>query len=505
LAQSTAGTSLVANYAAPSRVAARTVEVCWDGTNWVDETSRVQSLHIRHQLLNEALGLPMLGQGLASDATVTLDNRDGRYSPALAGSMAHTYRPDGLYRVPIRISMGYSGEVLRQFTGEIIEAPGSERLGRRTVTLRCQDYSFALMQIKHKSALSLDDRPDEVMAALLDVADAADPLFAAHTSRALDYALSVIPYVWQDEDNLWEELGYLAASEAGMIHFSKEGAFRFWRQTAFVERAHSLASQVTLDRSKATEIGDDASWRNAYTKVIVEASPWQYGPLVVAYQAQAEIVVEPGQTVTHYARYSHPMLWVQPPVEGDDYRAVNAGMSDLSGDLTVGITSYAQQAEITLTNASASQAIYVVGLQVRGYPLEARADDKVEFETTLTPPKVPGVKEYVVPQNDWLQTRYQAELVGTRLRDLLQRPRRLYAWVGPLCPWLELGDRVTLVDATTGLNEAMLVMALEISAGATDQTMALTLLPVADLYPHTSYFRWGVSSYANSGSARSYY
>ena len=505
MAQSTSGTSLVTNYASPSRVAARTVEVCWDGTNWVDETSRVQSLRIRHQLLNEALGLPMLGQGLTSDATVTLDNRDGRFSTTLAGSIAQTNRPDGIYRVPIRIAMGYSGETLRQFTGEVITAPGAEALGRRTVTFQCQDYSFALQQIKHRSVLTADDRPDEVMGALLDVADGADALFAAATTRNLDYALAVIPYTWQDDENVWEELGLLAASEAGMIHFSKEAEFRFWRQTAFIERAHSLTSQVTLDRSGAVELANDASWRNAYTKVIVEATPWQYGPLVAAYQAEAEIVVEPGQTVTHRARYAHPMLWIQTPVEGDDYRAVSAGMGDLSSDLTLGITSYAQQATITLENNNASQAIFVIGLQVRGYPLEGRGDDKVEFEANLSPAKVPGEKDYVVPQNPYLQTRYQVELVGSRLRDLLQRPRRLYAWKGAHCPWLELGDRVTLEDSGTGIDEDMLVMGLEIAAGVTDQTMTLTLLPVANLYPYTSYFRWGVSSYANSGSARAYY
>jgi hypothetical protein len=505
LAQSTAGTSLVANYAAPSRVAARTVEVCWDGTNWVDETSRVQSLHIRHQLLNEALGLPMLGQGLASDATVTLDNRDGRYSTTLAGSIAQTHRPDGIYRVPIRIALGYSGETLRQFTGEIIAAPGGETPGRRTVTMQCQDYSYALQQIKHRSGLTKALRADEVMDTLLDAADAADALFAAHTTRALDYALCVIPYSWQDDENVWEELGLLAASEAGMIHFSKEGQFRFWRQTAFLERAHSLASQVTLDRAKAVEIANDASWRNAYSKVIVETTPWREGPLVAAYQAQEEIVVEPGQTVTHRARYAHPLAWVQAPLEGDDYRAVTAGMGDISSSLTLGFTHYAQQAEITLTNASTTQAMYVLGLQVRGYPLEGRGDDKQEYETTLSPVKVPGQKDYTVPANPYLQTRYQAEMVGTRLRDLLQRPRRLYAWTGALCPWLELGDRVTLQDAATGVNEAALVLNLEISAGPSDQTMTVTLLPVANLFPYSAFFRWGVSSYANSGSGRAYY
>lgn len=505
MAQSTAGTNLVANYASPSRVAAQSVLVQWDGANWTNETGRVQTLSIRHEILNSAIGLPLLGQGLPSEALLTMNNRDGRYSASLAGSVANTYRPNGIYRVPIRIALGYSGETLRQFTGEIVAAPGSETVGRRTVQFRCSDASYALQQLKHSSTVATDQRVDEVMTTLLDAAGTADALFAAHTTRALDKGLAVLPFAWTDDENLWTELGLLAASEAGLIHFSKEGQFRFWRQTAFLERAHSTASQVSLARSRCTALADDLSWLNAYTKVTVEASPWQRGALTEVYRAQAEIIIEPGQTVTHRARFSHPVTGIAPLADGTDYRAVTAGMSDLSSALTVGITAYAQQATITLTNTSATQAMYVLGLTVRGYPLEGRGDDKEEYLATLSPAQVPGEKGYTTPGNAYVQTRLQVELLGTRLRDLLQRPRRLLGWDGPLCPWLELGDRVTLVDAVHGFNEDCLVLNMTISAGPGRLDMALTLLPVANLYPQTTYFRWGTSAYANSGSARSYY
>jgi len=505
VAQSTAGTNLVTNYAAPWRVAARSVLVCWDGTNWTDETARVQSVSIRHELLNSALGLPMLGQGLASQATLTLSNHDGRYCASLNGSIAHTYYPNGIYRVPIRIAMGYSGETLRQFTGEIVAAPGSETTGRRTVQFQCQDYSYPLKQIKHVSQVTTSQRVDEAMDTLLDAADSADAAFAAATTWALDKGLAVIPYIWTDDENLWTELGLLAASEAGLIHFSKEAQFRFWRQTAFLERTYSTTSQVTLARARCFALDDDLSWLNAYTKVIVEASPWRRSALAEVYQAQAEIVVEPGQTVTHRARFTHPVMSVLTPVEGTDYRAVTAGMSDLSDNLVLGITAYAQQATITLQNTSSTQAIYVLGLTVRGYPLEGRADDKQEYAATLVPAQVPGQKDYTVPANAYVQTRLQAELVGTRLRDLLQRPRRLIGWSGPLCPWLELGDRVTLVDAAHGFNEDCIVLNLVITASVQDMSMDLTLLPVANLFPYSGYFVWGTSAYSNNGSHRSYY
>jgi len=505
MAQSTGGTSLVANYAASSRVAAREVLVRWNGVDWIDETARVLECDVNHALFNAQLGLPMLGMGIPSEAMLTLDNFDSRCCVSKTGSIANTNCPDGIYRVPIRINMGYSAETLRQFTGEIIEAPGTESVGRRVVTFRCMDYAYALRQLKHVTGVSTDQRVDQFMETLLTAADAADSAFNAYATRALDVGVSVLPMVWSDEENLWEQLGLLAAGEAGLIHFSKEAEFRFWRATAFLERADSVASQVTLDRAKSFELSDALSWQNAYTQVNVEANPWLRGPLTDVYRAQAEILVPPNTTVTHWARFNHVATSVVAPVANSDYYAVSAGMADLSANLEIATTAYAQQAKLDLTNNHASQAIYVLNLRLRGYPLVGYGDDKIEYPTNLDPVKIPGKKELTIAGNHYLQTRLQAEQIGTRLRDLTQRPRRLIGWRGPLCPWLEVGDRVTVVDAEHGLNQDMLVMVLSIRSSLATMDMEVILLPVSDLYPYTNYFVWGSSAYANSGSLRAFY
>ena len=391
MAQSTAETSLVSNYAASARVAAREVLVCWDGTNWVDETARVASCEISHSLFNAQLGLPMLGQGFSSEATLTLDNSDYRYSPDIEGSIAQTYCPDGVYRVPIRINMGYSAELLRQFTGEIIDAPESESGAGRRVTFRCLDYSYPLRQLKHITVAGWDQRADQFMETLLTAADAADTAFADRATRALDHGMAVIPVVWSDEENLWEQLGLLAASETGTIHISKEGEFRFWRQTAFIERTDSLTPVVTLSLGHTFVLSSEASWRNAYTQVNVEINPWLRGPVSEVYQSQDEILVAPGETVTHWARLSHVVASIISPEAETDYQAVSAGMADLSDSLTVTLTPYAQQAKLVFTNTHASQSIYVLRMKLRGVPLIGYGDDKKEFPSELA--VLPGKKD----------------------------------------------------------------------------------------------------------------
>jgi hypothetical protein len=504
VAQSIAGTSLAAAFASPYRTVTREVEVCWDGVNWTDETARALSLSIDHALLGPE-GLPELSRGIPSTCDVALDNRDGRYSVMLAGSQANTHYPDGIYRLPIRVNLGYGGETLRQFTGEVVEAPGSEVRGARRVTFKCADLSYPLQQMKPVTGIYRDQRVDEFMDTLLTGAHGDDAQFAALATWALDYGLAVVPYLWADDENLWEQLGKLAGSEAGLVHLSKEGELRFWRATCFLERSDSTTSQVTLTRSAAGELGESTSWRNCYTKVIVEGNPWLLGPVSAVYQAQGEIVIPPGETVTHHARLRYLTQTIIAPQAGTDYAAVSAGGLDLSASLTVALTAYAQQAHLEITNAHTGQAVYVLGLTLRGYPLVGEGDDKQEYETGLVPRKVLGKKEFTVSGNHFVQTQAQMALLGSRLRDLLQRPRRTYTWRGPLCPWLELGDRVTLVDAEHGLNEAMLVMGLSEEADLTRQEMILLLLPVADLYPHTDYFVWGSSPYANANSHRSYY
>ncbi|NLF35506.1 MAG: hypothetical protein GX585_06030, partial [Clostridiales bacterium] len=203
-------------------------------------------------------------------------------------------------------------------------------------------------------------------------------------------------------------------------------------------------------------------------------------------------------TVTHWARLSHVVDSIVTPEAGTDYQAVSAGMADLSDSLSVTLTPYAQQAKLEFENTHASQAVYVLRMKLRGVPLIGYGDDKKEFVSELA--ALPGQKELVISGNAFLQTHRQAVMAGTRLRDLLQQPRRLVGFEGPLCPWLELGDRVTLPNAIEAL-----VVSLSISSAPTVMNMRLVLLPVDGLFPYTSYFTWGASSYADADSGRAYY
>ena len=496
MAQDISATNLDTNWAADGHTVTFKVEMDWGRTDsWTDETAYVLSARLNVSIYDRGLGLPALGETMPASGTIRLKNDTNRFSPD-KGTIAAI--ADGIYRVPVRIEAGYvdsvnGAERLRQFTGEIEAAYESEATGQKIVVCECKDAGVPLLQYKHTTVMATDQRTDTFIGTLLTA--------AGITDTALEAGFAEIPYAWVDTENLWAEIVRVAAAEGGLVHFAKDGECRFWRLTHFLEDADSTTSQATLDRGNAWYLDDTISWRDCYTGVLVEWIPREVGALSVLYQAHEPIAVRPGETVEHDALFQYPATAIETPAADTDYYAVSAGMADLSADLTLSTTAYAQRATLEFANGNATHTMYILDLQVRGYPLEAEEAQSIERDATLTPAKVPGVKVYPVTGNNYLQTLGQAHLLAGYLRDRLQRPRRLITWDGPACPWLEPGDRVRIDNADAGISEQYCyVLSIDQTLSAQGYRQSLLCLPVDNVFAYTDYFRLGTSAWANSGS-----
>jgi len=473
------------------------IEVQWDGTNWTDETSRCTRWSINVSLRDSRTGLPMLGAVHPGTATVVMDNSDNRFSPDNASSPIHSDISDGIYRVPIRISADYGTATTRQFTGQIETPSESETPTGREVSFSCVDDSLDMLEYEYTTALYRDKRVDEFMATLLAEAGV--------TSTSLDKGFASVPYLWMNTDNIAYELSRLAQSELGMVFFAKDGTYTFWRMTAFLENARSTSSQATLTTGTLFRLSDAIAWRDAYTGVRVTMAPLTLGELVDVYVSNEDILIAPGDTVTQDVQYRWPVRSIVTPEAGVDYEALSSGCRDLSGDLVVDVTSYAQRASVSFTN-NASLSMYVTGFKLRGKPLLSEASEERQYDTTLSPAKVPGTKVYDLRGNPYLQTRAQMERAGQFLRDRLERPRRLWQWRGVCNPDLCIGDRVTVQDSDMGINADAYVLGIQQEyRSSAVYTMTLELLPVANLFAEPSYFILGTSSYADSGSDPLFY
>ena len=504
MAQDTSGTQLVANWHATGRVVSVVVEICWDGTNWVDESTRALAVAWADSLLHEREGLPLLGQTAPAAASVELDNHDGRYSPDLTGSQANTYYPDGIWDLPVRISAGfYDGatpETLRQYTGRAYQAREYETMaeGRpaQRAMLSLWDESAPLRQDKLTTDMYVDQRPDEILDDLLTEVGVA--------SYDLDVAMGIVPWAWLDEENVWEELSQLAAADGGWVRATKEGEIVFERVTHWLEGTDHTSSQATITRGRAWRLEDAISHKDLYSEVAVAYTPRTLGALDTIYSAREAIEVPPGETVERVCRYQVPALYVVTPVVDTDYTALRAGGTDARADLSVGMTSYANQAVIELTNANANHSVWVLNLKLRGFPVDAEDEEQVTEVSGAG--EIAGDKTYRLSANDYIQTKVQADRLAGFLRDRLGRYRRLWGFECVLAPWLEVGDRVTITNADAGIDGDGYLVAYECSYRVGGMlTMTGVVLPADNLFGADGYFIIGTSATKDVGSDPLFY
>lgn len=507
MAQSVSGTNLVTNWRAHYAEPAVEVYCDWnmDG-DYSDDAENVSAYVLSGtcniELYDSLVGLPMLGGGRMSSAQVTLSNPNGYFSPDNSSGLAGTYPAvaNGLYRVPIIIKAGYvdptnGAETLRQFTGVIEGYGDSERIGVRQITLNCRGRERLLSQHKVTTNVQSDRRVDQLMATHLAA--------AGETSTALDRSVSIIDHEWLDDANLLEQLCLLAAADGGWFYYDENGVARYEHATHWLEGSNHINVVATLDEDGTLSITDALTWKDTYKSVVVEYSPIAVGLLATVYQAAKTIVVPPGKSITEKCRFMLVAKSIIAPQAGVDYDACSAGGTNLSGNLSVAVTPYAAQADITLTNTNANHAIYVYGLQLRGFPLVIDEAQEVRASSGLA--VIDGEKEYAVRGNDWIQSREQAERVANRMRDLLENPQRLWTWEGPLCPFLEMGDRVNVKNGTQGIDADGYLVGLNVSFRTGDLLrMTARVLPVASVFAEPSYFILGTSNYAAT-SAPVYY
>jgi len=513
MAQSYAGTSLDTNWYKASIPIARTVKVDWNSDGDFNDanediTNRVLSLDLSSDLLDNLFGLPLLGRVPPARARLTLNNWDNFFSPDNVSSAIHAVIANGIFQFAIIIDLGYydgaTPETLRQFTGRIDSCrEWEDPSGGKRAMLQCTDELSIIDEYRHQTALISNNRVDQIIGTLLDVP--AVPTI----SHSQDYAHSIIPYAGMDDETILSECQKIAAADGGWIRAKKDGTIVFERMTHWLEATEHTTSNVTLDTGKSWWLQDSISRENIYTDVTVSWTPRQLSTLEVIYESMVPIELRPGETKTIRAKFDYLVHGlIDPPVKDVDYFAVTPGMREINDNLVISVTPYCKQADISLQNTHAHQKMFVLELQLRGYPLMGR--ETHEISKTHDAGILAGKKEFLFSQNFYMQTEIQAERNASFLRDWLQRPRRLLGWRGPAIPYLELGDRVHIDHKTAtyspGIDVDGYVVGLN-QSWAVEQMyeMPLTILPVTNLWAEASYFLLGSSKYKDSGADPLFY
>jgi len=468
------------------------VEIYWsDVTGWVDETSRLSSggLRIDRSLQNPLRSLGRLGQAPIGTASIEVQNADGRYSAAKPGSQANIY---GIFNKKIRISLGYSSDLTVAFVGRITGVRESETSVE--ATLVCRDLGEDVARQAVRTSLATQQTTRDWIETLLNA--------AGYTPGAGDLEKShcVIPYAYAEKDNAWDELNQAAASEAGVLFTDKSGGIRFWAYT------HWLTESVVYswDGDFYQELVPERDYFSTYNVVTVEYEPRQEAAAAVVYQLHRALHIPPGESRSETLTFRFPLT----EFTGYEMAAVTGGGEDISADVSIspGSPASAQTWEIEFTNNNTRHEAFITKFNVTGRALVGRPSESY----TADPDDVSGsadAKELSTRGNWYVQTPEQARLLADLIQYRLSRPPMVLRLRGLPCnPNLELGDKISVSGAQTGVNTTAVVIGISIS-GMVPLVMDVTAVDYSYFYEHadSEYFLIGTSHLSAADGGRCVY
>jgi hypothetical protein len=144
---------------------------------------------------------------------------------------------------------------------------------------------------------------------------------------------------------------------------------------------------------------------------------------------------------------------------------------------------------VEIKNDNATYAIIAAELRLRGRPLIGGQNAEVKKITAAG--FISDTKEFPVRGNQCIQSHAQAERLATFYRDRLERVPCVFTIPqSPAKPWLELGDRVTIVCSDESINHEAYIVSINLSYEDDAFLMSLVCLEADYLYPVSTWFNW---------------
>ncbi len=480
------------------------VNVKWNGIDWADESAYVKRLSGTIEASSEQAGPSAIGASVADTLTLPLRNPSGRFAANRAdGALYANISGNGGYGKLVKAEVGFvvaggGTEYNQQFTGYLKE-PG-ETLRPRQVIFTAHGKAGRAAQTRKSTVLYTNVRSDTYLETLRQLLDPAPSWATGGQDIGLDY----IPYVWLDDEPIWEEMVRVAESEGGRVYFDKDGNLRFENYTHLLTHSTSLATFTT---ARFSDLAPRFDWANIWNHVIVKFRPRFIAGLQTIWQAAEAVSVPPSSSKTVWAQFQSAAYDILTPVSSTDWTARTASYIDKTANLTVTIPAsgaanrYAQRVLVTFTNANATHQLYVDGLQLRGYPILVTEERAAEASNSTS---ITAYGERVLEvDNLYIQSEEAAQATANGLLYRYKNPRQVCELRGvPGLPYLEIGDRVTVTETATGINRDFFVVRIDWKYDR-KFTQDLTLIDIASIYEYSDYFLVGATALGAVG--RAYY
>jgi hypothetical protein len=435
---------------------------------------------------------------------LTLDNRDGRYSPLNTSSPLYSYiRDGGAYHAPmfLRVSIDGGATYARVFTGvikipqDLPPYPGT--LGQVSVDCRSRDETLINKRLSTPIDLfrvfhDLHAIESQVIIAFLEAGGLSASDFA------IDHGLFVIPWAWLDDESPITDIWQIAAACGGRFYCDADGIFRYENMTHWLFSPHTVSQETLTTDSYGQMEGPSLDDKELYSSVTVVASPRSQLPAGEVWASGQVVSIPPGVTKTVLAKMRQPAY----SLDSVGFTAVTGGGVKLNASIAIGTTQYAQRCEITLSNSHAIYAAELIDLNLVGTPVsgEPTIEETATSEHAFWSGR-PG-RNRLLQQNPYIQSSNQAQVLAEFLRDRYQLPRLSWKLRNvPGDPFRRLGDRITLsnTQVMTGDRQGF-VTAIDFRLSARGFVQDIEVMDAANLYPYSStgYFTLAVHELGDS-------
>lgn len=379
-------------------------------------------------------------------ADLTLNNQSGDYSPDKAtGPLYGSLGPGRA----VRLQAVHNATTYDVFRGVIDAYDLAVDPPSRTVRLGLVDAVSQLAAVQVSTGLYPGLRTDQAIAVVLDEAG------WSATARDLDTGATMVQWWWADGVTAWEAIQALVDSEGpgALATVDATGNFVFRSRHHRILRTAAITSQATF-RSTGAEprisaLDYDAGWRDVVNVVSLTVETRQAAADgAVVWTSDDSWTIEDGETIHVAAQPDDPVYGAAVPVEDTDYRV--SGAVDVSLDRTSGQT-------ITISIMATGGPAVLTGLQLRAVPVPVvRTVEVIQADNS-------SIAKY--GRRTWSGTApwagyWDAQAIATLL--LATRAERLPTVTitirggndTRLTQQLsrDLSDRITVVNADTGLN-----------------------------------------------------
>jgi hypothetical protein len=343
------------------RTITQKIEIQWNLTDWVDETTYLLSVMGNEKMEGDS------GEGVASTLDFELDNTTDRFSPNNSSSELYAYLKP---RVPVRVSITIDQEY-RLFTGYIKNIHPNTK--SRVCSFECFDNQVLVYNAQTNGIVYEDKRSDELLETLAGLAG----LVPAQYS--FDVGVHSVNFGYFENRNVWPVMGEIAVAERGRIFFDREGILTFWNRDKF--GTQNPVCELTLDNWIA-DTDYSVAEHDIKNAVIVKATPraafpiqavWANGDIQYLDPYTDTLVYVPaGLTQDAWLDLEDPCSTFITPVQNTDFTA-NSAIDGTGDDLTSSIsidtfTNFGNAVFISVKNNSAQDA-YLTKFQVRGTPV----------------------------------------------------------------------------------------------------------------------------------------